>query len=210
MLRPTRHKTTFPAKLGTSVLGNNAYKYDQQVLFSFMQHKLSVMAALREWGDNTTQQVRRKSTSYRGERHSHQGKCPSFLQSHIFVVKKRRMVTGGTAQRGHVTKEESSSPTVSARRATRHEGRYYQNGGKAETESSYATPICNGILRGMFGYNAVTSISRKILTGTYTFPPEFDEATQEILQECAAFRLLVPENSVSTTITKEDWREHWR
>ena len=41
------------------------------------------------------------------------------LQSHMFVVKKRdgvtkaRMVAGGNLQRGHVTKEESSSPTVS-------------------------------------------------------------------------------------------------
>jgi len=41
------------------------------------------------------------------------------LQSHMFIVKKRdgntkaRVVTGGNLQRCHVTKEESSSPTVS-------------------------------------------------------------------------------------------------
>jgi hypothetical protein len=41
------------------------------------------------------------------------------LQSHMFVVRKRtgetkaRMVAGGNLQQGHVTKEESSSPTVS-------------------------------------------------------------------------------------------------
>ena len=41
------------------------------------------------------------------------------LQSHMFVVRKRtgetkaRVVAGGNLQRGHVTKEESSSPTVS-------------------------------------------------------------------------------------------------
>ena len=41
------------------------------------------------------------------------------LQSHMFVVKKRdgvtkaRVVAGGNLQRGHVSKEESSSPTVS-------------------------------------------------------------------------------------------------
>jgi hypothetical protein len=41
------------------------------------------------------------------------------LQSHMFIGQKRtgetkaRMVAGGNTQRGHVTKEESSSPTVS-------------------------------------------------------------------------------------------------
>jgi hypothetical protein len=41
------------------------------------------------------------------------------LQSHMFIGKKwtgetkARMVAGGNMQRGHVTKEESSSPTVS-------------------------------------------------------------------------------------------------
>jgi hypothetical protein len=43
------------------------------------------------------------------------------LQSHIFIGQKRtgeskaRMVAGGNTQRGHVTKEESSSPTVSTK-----------------------------------------------------------------------------------------------
>ena len=70
-------------------------------------------------------------------------------------------------------------------------------------------PICNGELRGMFGYNATTITARRILRGTFVYPPEFDEATKEILQECAAIRLLVPKDSVSTTITLEDWVAHW-
>ena len=43
------------------------------------------------------------------------------LQSHTFMVQKQageikaRMVAGGNTQRGHVTKEESSSPTVSTK-----------------------------------------------------------------------------------------------
>ncbi len=43
------------------------------------------------------------------------------LQSHMFIGQKRtgetkaRMVAGGNMQRGHVTKEESSSPTVSTK-----------------------------------------------------------------------------------------------
>jgi hypothetical protein len=61
----------------------------------------------------------------------------------------------------------------------------------------------------MFGYNATTIAARRILRGTFVYPPEFDEATKEILQECAAIRLLVPKDSVSTTITLEDWIAHW-
>jgi hypothetical protein len=43
------------------------------------------------------------------------------LQSHMFIGQKRtgetkaRMVTGGNTQRGHVTKKELSSPTVSTK-----------------------------------------------------------------------------------------------
>jgi hypothetical protein len=43
------------------------------------------------------------------------------LQSHMFIGQKRtgetkaRMVAGGNTQQGHVTKEESSSPTVSTK-----------------------------------------------------------------------------------------------
>jgi hypothetical protein len=43
------------------------------------------------------------------------------LQSHMFIGQKRtgetktRMVAGGNTQQGHMTKEESSSPTVSTK-----------------------------------------------------------------------------------------------
>ena len=71
-------------------------------------------------------------------------------------------------------------------------------------------PICNGELRGMFGYNATTITARRILRGTFVYPPGFDKATKEILQECAAIRLQVPKNSVSTTITLDDWIAYWK
>ncbi len=71
-------------------------------------------------------------------------------------------------------------------------------------------PMCSGSLRGTFGYNSVTPMAEAILEGTYQYPPEFDEATKEILQECALIRLQVPNNSVSTTITPDDWSNQWR
>ena len=71
-------------------------------------------------------------------------------------------------------------------------------------------PMCSGPLRGLFGYNSVTPIAKAILQGTCQYPPDFDEATKEILQECALIRIRVPKNSVTTTITPEDWTNHWR
>ncbi len=50
-------------------------------------------------------------------------------------------------------------------------------------------PICSGPLRGAFGYNSITPTAKAILEGTYDYSPEFDEATKEILQECALIRL---------------------
>ena len=71
-------------------------------------------------------------------------------------------------------------------------------------------PMCSGPLRGLFGYNSVTPIAKAILEGTYQYPPDFDEATKEILQECVLICICVPKNSVTTTITPEDWTNHWR
>jgi hypothetical protein len=69
--------------------------------------------------------------------------------------------------------------------------------------------MCSGPLRGLFGYNSVTPTTKAILEGTHHYPPDFDEATKEILQECALIRLRVPKNSVSTTISSGDWSNHW-
>jgi hypothetical protein len=69
--------------------------------------------------------------------------------------------------------------------------------------------LCSGRLRGIFGYNAICQTSHKILEGMYEYPPEFDQATKEILQECATIRLKIPKLSVSATITSDDWDNHW-
>ncbi len=42
-------------------------------------------------------------------------------------------------------------------------------------------PLCSGLLRGSFGYNAVSPIARMILDGTFDNPPDLDKATKEIL-----------------------------
>jgi len=108
------------------MLGNEAFEYKQVVSYSFMQ-QLSVKAALREWGDEA-RVAGEKETSQLHWRETFIPKQMSeltnnqqskVLQSHMFVVRKRtgetkaRVVAGGNLQQGHVTKEESSSPTVS-------------------------------------------------------------------------------------------------
>jgi hypothetical protein len=71
-----------------------------------------------------------------------------------------------------------------------------------------SAPLCSGQLRGIFGYNAICQTSHEILEGTYEYPPEFDQATKEILQECTAIRLKIPKSSVSATITSDNWDNH--
>jgi hypothetical protein len=73
-----------------------------------------------------------------------------------------------------------------------------------------AAPICSGALCGQFGYNATSRTAKAILDGTYDSPPDFDEATKEILMECAMIREMIPINSLNTLITKEEWKRQWR
>jgi hypothetical protein len=61
-----------------------------------------------------------------------------------------------------------------------------------------------GGLRGRFGYNAFTRTARAILNGTYAFPPDFDQATKEICKECAQIWVMIPINTLDTTIAKEE------
>jgi hypothetical protein len=70
-------------------------------------------------------------------------------------------------------------------------------------------PLCQEPPRGTFGYNAICQTSQKKFDGMYEYPPEFDEATKEILQECVFIWLKIPASLINTLITKEDWGYHW-
>jgi hypothetical protein len=111
---------------GSNMLGDEAYQYNQVVTYSFMQ-QLSVKTALKEWGDDAISAGEKEVSQLQWRKTfvpkrmldlttEQRGKL---LQSYMFVVKKRdgvtkaRIVAGGNQQGGHVTKEESSSPTVS-------------------------------------------------------------------------------------------------
>ena len=42
-------------------------------------------------------------------------------------------------------------------------------------------PICQGRLRGEFGYMAFSPTAKKVLEGTYNYPPDFDAVTKDLL-----------------------------
>jgi hypothetical protein len=71
-------------------------------------------------------------------------------------------------------------------------------------------PLCQRPLRGMFGYCAVSITAQSILSGKYNYPDNFDQATREILEECARIRLTIPIDAVSTVISPTQWASHWR
>jgi hypothetical protein len=69
-----------------------------------------------------------------------------------------------------------------------------------------AAPIYNGELRRAIGYNATTDTATAILAGTYEYPPDFDQATREICEECARIQGMIPKDSVSIPMNKEEWQ----
>jgi len=71
-------------------------------------------------------------------------------------------------------------------------------------------PICSGPLRGQFGYNAITKTAKAILSGQYTYPPDFDQATREICEECARICCMIPQDTISTHVSKEDYQRQWK
>ncbi len=71
-------------------------------------------------------------------------------------------------------------------------------------------PICQGRLRGDFGYLANTAESAAVLAGTYDFPEGMHQGTRKLMEEVATIRAIIPDNIVCTTITPTQWRRRWR
>ena len=71
-------------------------------------------------------------------------------------------------------------------------------------------PICQGALRGQFGYKATSPTARSVLDGTYEFPPEMDAATRELFEEIVHIRGMMPLDSVNGLISLECWQQQWK
>ena len=70
-------------------------------------------------------------------------------------------------------------------------------------------PICNGWMRGEFGYLAHSPATEAILNDTYIYPPDFDEATMELCRACTQIRSAIPKDSVSPVIRHPEWSSRW-
>ena len=73
---------------------------------------------------------------------------------------------------------------------------------------SEEAPICQGRLRGDFGYLSISPIAKAILNGSYVYPADFDEDTKAICRECARIRTLIPIDSVSFEINEDVSRKN--
>ena len=71
-------------------------------------------------------------------------------------------------------------------------------------------PICQGKLRGEFGYNADTLAARQVLAGQYVFSDDFHASTRRLLESIADIRRQVPSDSIDNIITREIWQQKWR
>ncbi len=70
-------------------------------------------------------------------------------------------------------------------------------------------PICQGGLRGQFGYTSTSPTAKTVLDGTYNFPPDMDTATKELFEEIAQIQSIVLPNSITGAISRERWQKRW-
>jgi hypothetical protein len=64
-------------------------------------------------------------------------------------------------------------------------------------------PIYKSPLRGQFGYTSTLPTAQSVLDGSYNYPPDINEATKELFEECAKIKMIVPANSVTGIISQE-------
>ena len=68
-------------------------------------------------------------------------------------------------------------------------------------------PICQGRLRGDFGYMANTPAGKAVLDGRYVKPAGMDEGTAVLLDEIMHLHQEVPVDSVDTMIWQSRWNQ---
>jgi hypothetical protein len=66
-------------------------------------------------------------------------------------------------------------------------------------------PICQGRLRGEFGYLANTRAAEEVLAGTYEAEEEVDVGTQGLFDKIAEIRGKIPKDSVDTLVKHPVW-----
>lgn len=66
-------------------------------------------------------------------------------------------------------------------------------------------PICQGALRGQFGYNVDKLAARQIRNRSYTFGQDFHTGIRKLLEAAADFRGKIPQDEVDEIIRV--WQE---
>ncbi len=112
-----------------------------------------------------------------------------------------RVLVEDGSQEGMLTKNTTQETVQSAIFDNIHRKRFFL---------AEEAPICSGPLRGQFGHNAITKTAKAILSGQYTYPPDFDQATREICEECARICCMIPQDTISTHVSKEDYQRQWK
>ena len=71
-------------------------------------------------------------------------------------------------------------------------------------------PICQGRLRGEFGYNADTPAGDAVLDGSYETTPDLHLGTKLMFDSIARIRRHIPPNSINQLINRRDWQYTWK
>jgi hypothetical protein len=113
----------------------------------------------------------------------------------------RRVLVKDGSQEGMLTENTNQETVQSAIFDNMHWKRFFL---------AEEAPICSGPLRGQFGYNTITKTAKAILSGQDDYPPNFDQATREICEECARICCMILKDTISTHVSKEDYQRQWK
>ena len=105
-----------------------------------------------------------------------------------------------------VTEELGGGATREHQDQTQVEEAIFSNIQEKRFYAAEHAPICNGRLRGEFGYLADTVTGDEVLEGTYNYSEGLHPATKELLEECARIKAWVPENSANNFVGGREWQ----
>jgi hypothetical protein len=71
-------------------------------------------------------------------------------------------------------------------------------------------PVCQGRLRGYFGYMANTRAAQEVLAGTYVPDEDTHYGTLDLFDEITNLRAVIPKDSVNCLVKHPLWRKKWK
>jgi stalled ribosome alternative rescue factor ArfA len=71
-------------------------------------------------------------------------------------------------------------------------------------------PICQGHLRGEFGYMANTEAAEEVLQGSYQRTEDTHQGTLDLFDKVSHIRAVIPKDSVDCLVRHPLWRKKWK